>query len=68
MVGTQFLAPIDPSVQDALRCKTIFTVEVGPDGVTKILCHRGYNGKHDCCIEQVTSSFHYFVRYDNSCA
>ena len=58
LVGTQFLAPVDPNVEDALRYKTIFTVEVGPGGVTQTLCHRGYNGKHNCCIEQVRSTFH----------
>ena len=53
LVGTQYLAPVDPNVQDALRSKIIFTVEVGPDGVTQTLCHRGYSGKHNCCIEEV---------------
>ena len=52
-MGTQFLAPVDPEVEDPLRTQVVFSVEVGPDGVTQLLCHRGYNGKHNCYVEQV---------------
>ncbi|XP_041376674.1 F-box only protein 31-like [Gigantopelta aegis] len=52
IIGRQCMAPVAPHVSDALRVKTLFTIQFTQDQEdVEIFCHKGFSDPHKGCLE-----------------
>lgn len=53
LVGTRFFPPPDPNINEQLRPKKNFIINIDDEGMCECICFQGHKGPHPAEIVQV---------------